>query len=170
MPGFSINGTGGVPNGTMEVRRTYRWIFETLGGAATPQNILILLKTAARPSHSFEEPEMHHQQEKVFLAGKHTWEAITMTWYDAEQPNDASKAIWDWLNTVLAVSEANVNIPSIYKQQGELRMLDGLGAPTETWKLYNGWPQSVNWNGLDYSSTDLQLIEVKYRYDRAVRE
>lgn len=176
MPGFLIGGTGspGDPNSIVEVRRTYRWVFQALGYAAA--DILVYLKSASRPSFSFDEPEMHHNQEKIYFAGKQTWEAISLTWYDVEQSPDVSAALWSWLNSVSNIATVCVQAPGAasqgpgYKNKlAYLAMLDGCGNADELWTIYNGWPQSVNWNALDYSSTDLQLIEAKLRYDRAIR-
>ena len=175
MPGFMIGGTGGEPqfgpgpNSLVEVRRTHRWVFETLGHL-TDRQVLLVLKSAQRPSFTFEEPEMHHNQEKIYFAGKQSWEAISLTFYDVEQDPDVSGAVWDWLESVETISNVCVRSPADYKNRNAvLAMVDGCGNPDEEWTIYNGWPQQVNWNALDYSSTDLQLIEVKYRFDRALR-
>jgi len=172
MPGFYINGTGGAANGpsnTQEVRRAHRWLFETIGNALT-SSCLLLLKEASRPHPTIEEPEMHHNQEQVYFAGKHKWDSVKMSWYDGEQPTDVSSEIWGWLNKVIDIPNATAFLPSEYKMDATLQMLQADGKHNEQWNLYGCWPQDVNWNTLDYTSTELQLIEVTMRYDRAVRE
>ena len=174
MPGFTIiggeaGGQGSNPASLNEVRRTHRWVFETLGQLQS-SDICLVLKSASRPAFSFEEPTMHHNQEQVYYAGKHTWEPISLTWYDVEQPVDVSQAMWQWMASVIDMNAMTVEAPSSYKAAiATLSMLDGQGGTTESWQVYNGWPQALNWNALDYSSSDLQLIEAKYRYDRAVK-
>lgn len=174
MPGFAITGgeAGGNaanPASLNEVRRTHRWVFETLG-LLSRADVLLVLKSASRPSFQFEEPAMHHNQEQVYFAGKHTWEPITLTWYDVEQPIDVSDAIWQWLGSIANFATMVVEPPATYKAaEARLAMLDGAGGTSEQWRVFNGWPQAINWNSLDYSSSDLQLIEVKYRYDRAIK-
>lgn len=168
MPGFNICGQGQGPNSLAEVRRTHRWTFAST--TYLNRNVLVYLKTATRPSMSFDEPEMHHNQEKVYYAGKHTWEPLNLTWYDAEQDPDVSENMWEWLNVCLDVTQANVNPPNVYKAtETNLAMLNGLGAPTESWTVCNGWPKLINWSNLDYTSSELQTIEVQFRFDRAVR-
>lgn len=171
MPGFNIDGGyRNGPNPIAEVRRTYRWVFQSIGHLPGSREILLLLRSASRPSVSMEQVEMHHQQERVYYAGKHTFEPITMTWYDVEQDPDVSDAMWRWINVCLDLPGMTVAAPSSYKRNNsELRMRDGRGNTTESWRLYHGWPANVNWEGLDYTSTDLQVIEVEFRYDRAVR-
>lgn len=170
MPGFTINGTGGDNkiSSTAETKRTYRWRFNTIGDVIS-QEIAILLKSAARPAGQLQEIKMDHNQEEVWFAGKTSWEPISMIWYDAQQP-DVSAKIWEWYNKTSPIKEANVNEPSEYKKQGQLEMVDGMGSPIETWMLYNCWPQSVNFQGLDYTTNDIITVEVKMRYDRAERE
>ena len=175
MPGFQIGGQGGnQPNNVVETRRKHRWIFETLAQGAFPggRESLLLLQSASRPHATFEEPEMHHNQEKVYFAGKHSWEPITLVWYDGEQNPDVAKEVYDWLDTGVleSVGSANVNAPNAYKKDSSLQMLDGAGSPTETWQIFGCWPQDINWGDLDYTNTEIQTIEVTMRYDRAVRQ
>lgn len=171
MPGFNINGTGGKVSSLMETRRKHRWEFTALANAGifSTQHLLIL-QSAQRPNFKFEEPEMHHDQEVVYFAGKQSWEPITLTWYDAEQPIDVSAAMWNWINSVVNMDSIHVNVPSAYKTQGTLVMVSGGGSENgEVWTLYNCWPKESNWGELDYTSTDIATIEVQMRYDRATR-
>lgn len=173
MPGFIIGGTGGPgPNNNVETRRKHRWSWQTLGKASNGEfqsPVLLLLKEATRPNFSFEEPEMHHNQEQAYFAGKQSWEPIKLVWYDGEQSPDVSAEIWDWLNGVSDIAAVAVQPPNAYKKEGRLEMLDGLGSPTETWQMFGCWPQNPNWNTLDYADTEIQQIEVNMRYDRALR-
>ncbi len=168
MPGFIIHGTGGPgPANTVETRRKHRWTFQTLADRRNP--IILLLKEASRPNLTIEEPVMHHNQEQAYFAGKHSWESLKMVWYDGEQPDDVSKDMWDWVNIAVNIPAVTVALPSAYKKDAKLQMLDGMGSAKETWSLYGCWPQNSNWNTLDYESTDIQTIEVTMRYDRAER-
>ena len=169
MPGFNVvnAGGGGGPSNTVEVRRAHRWVFETLGPVAP--NVLLLLQSAQRPSFSFEEPEMHHNQEKVYFAGKQSWEPISLVWYDGEQSPDVSEAVYNWLNSVVDIPSANVAAVNVYKAEASLQVQDGQGASNERWEMYGVWPQAVNYQELNYTSTDLMTVEATMRYDRARR-
>jgi len=173
MPGFNIAGEGRGPNSTAEVRRTHRWVLRSSTTLPNQEEVAVVLKSASRPSLTFEEPPMHHNQEQVYFAGKHTWEAISLAWYDVEQKPNVSKAMWDWIEICTQFTGSNaasVAPPSKYKAtESHLEMLDGMGTTTEDWAIYNGWPQQMNWGSLDYTSSDLQIIECKFRYDRAAR-
>ena len=177
MPGFNIQGVGNGPNATAEIRRVHRWVFEaiTTGSSPVPQNVMLFLKSAGRPTHNLEEAIMHHNQEQVYYAGKTTWEPITFSYYDAQQDPNVSQAMWTWMNNCVQYTGGNapnVAPPANYKSGiAKLNMVDGSGAADESWEIYNGWPQNINWNAsaLDYTSSELMLIEVKFRYDRAIR-
>ena len=34
----------------------------------------------------------------------------------------------------------------------------------EKWTIFDAWPQAVNWNDLDYSSSEEATVEVTVRY------
>lgn len=171
MPGFKVNNQGQGPNHNIETRRKHRWKFATLGKGtgSFASEVLLILKEASRPQFNFEEPVMHHNQEQAYFAGKQTWEAVKLVWYDGEQDPNISQEMWEWVNAVCNIPEVSVAIPSNYKKPGVLQTLNGAGGDTESWSMYGCWPQSTNWNNLDYSDTEIQTIEVTMRYDRAVR-
>lgn len=176
MPGFNIAPFGGGfnnngPSNNTETRRKHRWVFETLGrGSGTfSQTELLLLQSASRPAGQFEEVEMHHNQEVAKYAGKSTWEPMTLTWYDAEQQPDISAGIYQWIETVVNQRSISVAHPRFYKRTASLAMLNGAGAPTETWSIMGTWPKSWNYQELDYTSNEIQTVEVVMFFDRAIR-
>jgi hypothetical protein len=174
MPGFNIGGGGGAnePSNVAETRRKHRWLFETL--PPLQQNVRLFLQKASRPNFKYEEAIMHHDQEQAYFAGKQSWEPITLTWYDAEQDPDVADEMMNWVKTVTTgglgpPAQITVAPPNAYKTQAELTMTDGAGQPTERWELKGCWPQQSNWGDLDYTNSEIQLIEVTMRYDRAVK-
>lgn len=180
MPGFVICGYGGLngnaPANTYETRRKHRWYFETIGkkGGELPSNMLLVLKTASRPNFVADEPEMHHNQEVVYFAGKHKWDPCKMSWYDVEQNPNVSKEVWDWLTGVIDLKKEAGNLPVYepkdYKKDAKLVMINGIGVAKERWFMCGCWPKDVNWQELDYSSSEIMLIEVSMRFDRAYRD
>lgn len=175
MPGFNIETAWaeGPPNQT-ELRRKHRWLF-TITGVPDPgrNKATLFLQKATRPSVKYEEAIMHHDQERAYFAGRTEWEPVTLDFYDAEQDPDVSKWVWDWCggdDGVVNISAVTVAHPRDYKKEGQLEMRDGQGTATETWKLKGVWPQETNWNDLDYSTSDIAMVTVKIRFDRAIRE
>lgn len=190
MPGFNIqNYAGGYsvdgPSNSLEIRRKHRWVFRTLGrgpnaasaaGAAGGNNwsnaALLNLQNAARPSFKFNTADKHHNQEVIYYAGKQEWDPVTLHWYDAEQNPDISDEIYQWLNSVVDLTQGNnltVAPPVAYKRTARLEMLNGAGVTTEQWDMLGCWPETCNWQELDYSASDLMSCEASMRYDRAVK-
>ena len=176
MPGFNIGAFGGGfnnqgPANTLESRRKHRWVFEALGrgtGFFSARELLVL-QSASRPSFKFEEPEMHHNQEVAYFAGKQSWDPVTLNWYDVEQNPNISAGLYHWIETVVNMQTIHVAHPAAYKREAILSMIDGSGQPNESWSMMGTWPASVNFQELDYTSTDLMTCECSMRYDRAVR-
>jgi len=172
MPGFSIHGPDpGGPSNVNEMRRKHRWMFMTVGHQAVQRSLLILQK-ASRPHYVNEEAEMHHNQEQIYYAGKHRWEPISLTWYDGEQPIDSGQGIWDWLNAAIGIHQGNipVQLPAIYKRDAMLRMVTGTGGVSEGWDLFGCWPKDINYEELDYTTSEIMVITLEMRYDRANRQ
>lgn len=178
MPGFNINQyLGGVnsnaPAHTFETRRKHRWIFESLGLGTDywRPNELLVLRTASRPSFKFNTADMHHNQEVVYFAGKQEWDPINLTWYDVEQNPNISKRLYNWLESVVTLAGGNlpVQAPSVYKRDAVLSMINGVGTPSESWNMVGTWPESLNWQDLDYSASEIMTCDATMRYDRAVR-
>jgi hypothetical protein len=172
MPGFNIGGgsSSRQKSNTAEPRRKHRWRVTALGDILAPGELVYLMK-AARPQFKYEAPEMHHDQEVAYFAGKQTWEPITFTFYDIEQPIDVSQKLYFWVNTVTTsflnpAAETAVDIPANYKKDASLELTDGQGRASETWDLFGCWPMDTNWNDLDYTNTEIQLVDVVVRYDK----
>ncbi len=177
MPGFNIAPLGGGysaagPSNVLEPRRKHRWVFETIGRGtgSFSQSELLILQSASRPTFKFEPVEMHHNQEVARFAGKQDWEPCTLTWYDIEQSPDVSRGVYMWIETVVNMHSIKVAHPSLYKRTASLLLLDGAGQSSEHWTLYGTWPETCNWQELDYTSNDILTLEVSMRFDRGVRD
>lgn len=179
MPGFNIQSDGrDQKNAQAEPRRKHRWLITDVsvaGRSILTVDELVYLEKAARPTFKYENVEMHHDQEVINYAGKQSWEPITLSWYDIEQPAEISEKLGQWIQSITenwfnAGAKTTVALPSAYKSTVTLQVRDGQGEPTETWKIYNAWPESTNWNELDYTTSDILRIEVTMRYDRAEQQ
>jgi hypothetical protein len=182
MPGFNLE-QGGQTNrdkyNKAEFRRKHRWRVAEGGPTDLAPASWLYLQKCSRPSFKYNEAIVHHDQEQAYFAGKQEWETITFTFYDVEMAGgdvgDISNALYQWVagglsdGQVAEHQNAKVAKPDVYKKKLILQMTDGSGDDTEEWELKGAWPQSVNWLDLDYTNTEVQLIEVVIRYDRAVK-
>lgn len=169
MPGFVICGTGADAqasvSGTVETRRKYRWVLRV---NSMTDRAWVYLKSANRPKLTLGTIEQHHNQEKIWHEGKTTWNDLTCSFYDVEQP-DVSASIYSWLaTTTYDITNANARNPSLYKKDVNVEMYAAGGeGPTENWKYCNAWPFDVDWGNLDYTAEELCEIAVVFKYDRA---
>lgn len=173
MPGFNIESGSDSENknNKAETNRKHRWRFTT--GFLQP-NEWIYLKSAARPNFKLESPEMHHNEEVAYFAGKRSWEPISVEFYDIISPRVISQRLYDWVaagttNSVTDVSNSTTAAPTDYKVEVTLDMLDGQGTTTETWKLFGCWPSESNWNEISYDDTEIATIAMTLKFDRATK-
>ena len=178
MPGFNLGGGDAKKDiwNKAEFRRKHRWRVTIGGPANVSAASWLYLQKCSRPAFKYNEAIVHHDQEQAYFAGKQEWETITFTFYDVEKGGndvgDISNGIHEWVakggeGAVADHGKATVKLPEEYKRPLVLQMTDGQGEPTEEWTLKGAWPASVNWQDLDYSNTEVQLIEVVIRFDRA---
>ena len=128
-----------------------------------------LIKTANRPSISFEEVELNHMNVKRFIKGKATWETVALTMYDPVVPS-AAQAVMEWVRLSHESVTGRDGYSDFYKKDVDIEVLGPVGDKVESWKLKGAWIQSANFNDLDFSSSDPIDIEVTLRYDYAILE
>ena len=128
----------------------------------------------ARPNLSFDEITMNVYNSRIYLAGKHTWQTLSMTLRD-DAAGTVSTAIGEQLQKQLNfVEQASAAAGQDYKFETNIQVLDGgNGAyvPTvlEEWQLYGCFIQSANYQTLNYATSDVVQIQLTLRYDNAVQ-
>lgn len=174
MPGFNIGGGSSAEqkSNVAEPRRKHRWRVTSLGDVLGSGQ-LVYLEKANRPKFKYAEAVMHHNQEEAYFAGKQTWEQLSWTFYDVENP-DVSDAIANWVTTVTTsfrdpAAVTVVATPSEYKKDGTLEMVRGNGDVSEQWRLFGVWPLDIDWQDLDYSQSEIQRIVVTCKVDKCVK-
>ena len=128
-----------------------------------------LIKTANRPTISFEEVELNHMNVKRFVKGKATWETIEITMYDPVVPS-AAQAAMEWIRLSHESVTGRDGYSDFYKKDVDFQVLGPVGDVVEQWKLKGTWIQSANFNDLDFASSDPIDISVTLRYDYAILE
>jgi hypothetical protein len=128
-----------------------------------------LIKTAARPSITFEEVELNHMNVKRFVKGKGTWDTIEITLYDPVVPS-AAQAVMEWIRLGHESVTGRDGYSDFYKKDVDFQVLGPVGDVVEQWKLKGTWIVSANFNDLDFSSSDPADISVTLRYDYAILE
>ena len=146
-----------------EPKRKFRWILQIDGVDA------YTLKTAARPSLTFDETLIDYINAKRYLAGKQTWNPIAITTHDPISPSGAQK-VMDWVRLDYEPLTGRMGYATFYKKNISLKLLDPQGTVVELWDIIGAWPQDVNFGDLDYATSDNVEISFTLRYDNAVLE
>lgn len=134
--------------------------------------------TISRPNLSFEEVKLDRYNSTAYVAGKHSWEPLSLTIEDditglsatvvqqqletQQRLIGATSANGQWLNATPTASG--------YKFAMKLEMLDGNEAVVETWKLEGCFIQACDWGELDYAASEAVQISLTIRFDHAYQE
>jgi hypothetical protein len=126
-----------------------------------------LIKTATRPSITFEEVELNHINMKRFVKGKGAWEPIEITLYDPVVPSGA-QAVMEWVRLHKESVTGRDGYSDFYKKDITINMLGPVGDKVEEWTLKGAFIVSAAFNDLDWSVSDPAEITLSLRYDYAI--
>jgi len=126
-----------------------------------------LIKTATRPSITFEEVELNHINMKRFVKGKGAWEPIEITLYDPVVPSGV-QAVMEWVRLHKESVTGRDGYSDFYKKDITINMLGPVGDKVEEWTLKGAFIVSAAFNDLDWSVSDPAEITLSLRYDYAI--
>lgn len=172
----TINDIGipGVGTGILQPKLKNRWrvTFANIGGG-TPSNPLSLQAiTTNRPTLTFEEVPLHRYNSVAYVAGKHSWNDLSITVQD-DVTGSASQVIQNqlqkqqWLIGAEGQWLAANPEGSGYKFVTILDMLDGNEQVIEKWTVEGCWIKEANYGDLDYGTSEAVIITLSVRYDHA---
>lgn len=153
----------------------FRVILENFGVTSPRSEITKQVVSAARPNLSFDPITLETYNSRVYMAGKHTWQPISIVVRDDAQ-GAVTKLVGEQLQRQLDFMEqASASSGTSYKFVTRMEMLDGgNGAATpvvlETWELYGCYLESVNYNEMNYGTNDAMTISMTIKYDNAVQK
>ena len=152
----------------------FRLILENFGVSTPRTEITKQVVDVTRPSLTFDETILDVYNSRVYLAGKHTWEPITINLRD-DVNNSVSKLCGEQIQKQFDFFEqSSASSGTDYKFTGRIEMLDGgngANAVTvlETWELYGAYVQNINYNTVAYNTSDPATITLSVRYDNAIQ-
>ena len=123
--------------------------------------------SGSRPSITIDEVEIPFLNTSTFVAGRFLWETIDVTFRDPIGPS-AAQALMEWVRLHAESVTGRMGYAAGYKKDVELELLDPTGVVIEKWILQGTFLTGVNFNELDYSSSDIADINATLRFDRAV--
>lgn len=152
----------------------FRILFDNFGVSQPTTELTKQVVDFTRPSVQFGEIPIEIYNSRYYLAGKPTWEAVTVNVRD-DASGEVAKLVGEQIQKQFDFSEQASAAAGIdYKFQLRCDILDGGNgafAPTvlECWELYGCYIASANYNTLAYSSNDPVTIGLSIRFDNAVQ-
>ena len=152
----------------------FRVVLENFGVSTPRSELTKQVIDVTRPNLTFDDVTLDVYNSRIYMAGKHTWEAITINLRD-DVNNSVSKLVGEQVQKQFDFFEQSSAASGIdYKFTTRIEMLDGGNGATapgilETWELYGSYVQSVNYNTLAYATSDPVTITLAIRYDNAVQ-
>ena len=125
-----------------------------------------LIKASGKPTITNSAVELDMINVKRYVAGKHAWDTITMTLYDAIVPSGA-QAVMEWVRLHHESATGRDGYSSFYKKRINLHQLSPLGEVVEEWVLNGAFITSAGFGTYDWSSDAVQEIEITVQYDWA---
>jgi hypothetical protein len=152
----------------------FRVSLENFGVSADTTEITKQVVDVSRPNVTFEEITLDVYNSRSYLAGKHTWEPITLNVRDDVNGN-VTKLVGEQLQKQFDFFEQSSAASGIdYKFTSRIEILDGGNGANEvgvleTWELYGCMLKSANYNTLNYATNDAVTISLNIRYDNAIQ-
>lgn len=153
----------------------FRVMFENFGISTPRTELTKQVVDFNRPEITFDDVTLDVYNSKVRLAGKHTWSDATVNIRDDALGN-VSRLVGEQLQRQFDFFEqASAGSGIDYKFVTRCEMLDGgngTNAPQvlETWELYGCYLTTVNYNQVQYSSSDPVQISLTIRFDNALQK
>jgi hypothetical protein len=179
MATLSNFGIPGVGAGILHPRlkNKFRITFLNMGqlvAGTNSRDLSMQVTNITLPNLSFEEVVLHRYNSVAYIAGKHTWEPITVTVEDditglaatvikaqleTQQRLIGADLDGRWLNTAATGSD--------YKFGSKIEQLDGDEGVVQTWILEGCLLTSADFGDRDYSASEAATITINLRYDHA---
>ena len=126
-----------------------------------------LIKTASRPTITFEEIVLDHINTKRYVKGKGEWETLEITLYDPVVPSGA-QAVMEGVRLSHESVTGRDGYSDFYKKDVTFNVLGPVGDKVEEWTLKGAMIQSANFGEMDWATSEPADITLTLRYDYAI--
>ena len=148
--------------------------FGTTGGPDGTREVSRQVVDVTRPNVSFEQMTIEAYNSRTYLAGKHTWEPITLTLRE-DANNNVQKVVGQQLQKQFDFFEQSSAVSSgTYKFQTRIEILDGGNGANganviDRFHLIGCYLESANYNSLAYATNEAVTTTLAIRYDNAIQ-
>jgi hypothetical protein len=157
-----------------KLKYRFRVIFEGLGISTPRTELTKQVISFARPEVTFEEISVPIYNSTLKLAGKHSWGDISVEMRD-DAGGNVQKRVGEQLQKQLDFMEQASAAAGIdYKFTTRCEILDGGNGNStpvvlETWELYGCYLKGVNYNDLNYGTSEAVTISMTLSFDNALQ-
>lgn len=157
-----------------KLKYRFRSIFENFGVSTPRTELTKQVIDFTRPSITFDEMPIELYNSRMYLAGKHAWEATTINVRD-DASGSVAKLVGEQLQKQVDFMEQSSASSGIdYKFVTRCEILDGGNGANEpvvleTWELYGCYLANVNYNDLNYGESAPVTITMSIRFDNAIQ-
>ena len=152
----------------------FRVNFLNFGASASSLELTKQVIDCQRPNLDFAEIPIQIYNSTMYLAGKHSWQALSINVRD-DASGQVAKLVGQQLQKQMDfVEQASAATGQDYKFQTNIEILDGGNGASvpvvlETWELYGCFLKSANYNNLNYGTSEAVTIALSLRYDNAIQ-
>jgi hypothetical protein len=152
----------------------FRVTLENFGVSGGTTELTKQVIDVTRPNVTFEEITLDVYNSRSYLAGKHTWEPITLNLRDDVSGN-VQRKVGEQLQKQFDFFEQSSAASGIdYKFLTRIEILDGGNGANEvgvleTWECYGCFLTNANYNSLAYNTNDPVTVTLSIRYDNAIQ-
>jgi len=163
-------------NGTLlmpKLQYRFRVLFLNFG-LGDAQELTRQVVDCTRPNVQFAKITLPVYNSTIYMAGKHTWQPMNINIRD-DAGGNVARAVGEQLQKQLDfLEQASAASASDYKFSAYIEMLDGgngMNDPVvlERWELYGCYLESVNYNALNYGTSEDIKIAMTIQFDNAVQ-
>jgi hypothetical protein len=157
-----------------KLKYRFRVLFENFGISTPRTELTKQVMDFTRPTVSFEPIDIPIYNSTIKLAGKYSWGDITTNLRD-DAGGAVSKLVGEQLQKQLDFMEqASASSGIDYKFLTRFEVLDGGNGTSEpialeTWEIYGCYLSEVNYNDMNYGSSEAATIAMTIRFDNAVQ-
>lgn len=157
-----------------KLKYRFRVIFENFGVSTPRTELTKQVMDFTRPNVTFENIDLPIYNSTIKLAGKYSWQDLTCNLRD-DAGGNVSKLVGEQLQKQLDFMEMSSAASGIdYKFLTRFEVLDGGNGANEpvaleTWEIYGCYLQSVNYNDMNYGTSEAATISVVIRFDNAIQ-
>ena len=152
----------------------FRVSLENFGVSTPTTELTKQVIDVTRPNVSFEQMTIDIYNSRVYLAGKHTWEPLSLNLRE-DVNNNVQKLVGEQLQKQFDFFEQSSAASGLdYKFVTRIEVLDGgngIHTPNilETFEIYGCYLESANYNTLNYATNEPVTVSLSIRYDNAIQ-